>query len=75
LKLFACINRTIKVYEDSSNVPCFDEKETRQEAVGSEPKDGCQPEDDYCNEEDDCESESVDCVDDTKVEEGYEYDG
>jgi hypothetical protein len=44
------------VYEVSSNVPCFDEKETRQEAAGSEPKDGCLPEDDYCNlEEDDCE--------------------
>jgi hypothetical protein len=38
LKLFACINRTTKVYEDFSNVPCFDEKEIRQEAAGQNRK-------------------------------------
>jgi hypothetical protein len=36
---------------------------------------GCQPEDDYCDYDQYCELTSVDCVDDTKVEEGYEYNG
>jgi hypothetical protein len=47
---------------------------------GDEPQEGdveagCQAEDDYCDADEGCESESVDCVDDTAVEEGHEYNG